>query len=157
MIERERSGRPELLKFHLMGGFRVAIGEHTITTGSFRLAKSRNLVILLALARGQSMHREQLMEFLWPDTDLSQAANNLNQALFAARRVLAPGGRDPLQFLVYRRDAICLTAAEPAWVDVEVFEAAAAQAFLSPSLESHEGALALYGGELLLKTAMKIG
>jgi predicted ATPase/DNA-binding SARP family transcriptional activator len=149
MIERERSVRAELLKLHLLGGFRAAIGEHTITAGSFRLAKSRNLVKLLALARGQSLHREQLMEYLWPDTDLSQAANNLSQTLFAARRVLAPGGRDPLQFLVYRRDAICLTAAEPAWVDVEAFETAAAQALLSPSIESHEGALALYGGELL--------
>jgi DNA-binding SARP family transcriptional activator len=67
--------------------------------------------------------------------NLSQAANNLSQTLFAARRVLAPDGRDPLQFLVYRRDAICLTAGEPAWVDVDAFETATAQAFLSPSLE----------------------
>jgi predicted ATPase/DNA-binding SARP family transcriptional activator len=149
MIEQERSVQPELLKLHLMGGFHAAIGEHIIAAGNFRLAKSRNLVKLLALARGQTMHREQLMELLWPDMNPSQAANNLSQMLFAARRVLAPDGRDPLQFLVYRRDAICLTAGEPAWVDVEAFETATAQAFLSPSLDSLEAALTLYAGELL--------
>jgi DNA-binding SARP family transcriptional activator len=40
------------------------------------------------------VHRERLAELLWPDRAADAAANNLNQALYAARRALDGAGGD---------------------------------------------------------------
>ena len=49
------------------------------------------MVKLLALAPGHRLHREQLMESLWPDLDPDAAGANLRKALhFARRRCWAP-------------------------------------------------------------------
>jgi DNA-binding SARP family transcriptional activator len=76
------------MRIHLLGGFCILIDGETIPLDRFRLRKARNLVKLLALAPSHRLHREQLMEQLWPDNIPELAANNLNQALFAARRAL---------------------------------------------------------------------
>jgi DNA-binding SARP family transcriptional activator len=47
---------------------------------------ARELVKLLALAPGQRLHREQVMDVLWRDRGPGAAANNLNQAVYVARR-----------------------------------------------------------------------
>ena len=73
---------------------------------------------MLALAPGHRMHREQLMEALWPDRDPAAAANNLNQVVHAARRVL---GADAIEL---REELLMLHAT----VDVDEFERGAAQA-----------------------------
>ena len=50
------------------------------------------MVKLLALDPAQRLHREYLLDLLWPDLSPSAAANNLHQALHAARRALAGEG-----------------------------------------------------------------
>src|SRR5690242_13446965 len=72
----------------LLGGFAVAVGGEPLTAVRWRLRKARDLVKMLALAPGHRLHREQLMDALWPDRDPTAAANNLNQVVHAARRVL---------------------------------------------------------------------
>src|SRR5262249_30396346 len=72
----------------LLGGFGAASGGKEVPDGAWRLRKGRELVKLLALARGHRLHREQLMDALWPELDPSAAANNLNQTVHVARRAL---------------------------------------------------------------------
>src|SRR6185436_8307068 len=67
------------------------------------------------------------------------AANNLHQALHAARRALGDPGA-----LALADDVLALTPT--AWVDVDAFEQAAARAADAQGLDD---ALALYRGELL--------
>ena len=43
---------------------------------------------MLALTPGRRVHREQVMELLWPELTATAAQNNLHQALHAARRAL---------------------------------------------------------------------
>jgi len=53
--------------------------------------------MLLALQPHHRLHREQLMEMLWPDLDPEAAVNNLNKTIHMVRR--APGydhGRENL-------------------------------------------------------------
>ena len=45
---------------------------------------------LLALSPGHRLHREQIMDLLWPELGTRAASNNLRQVLYAARRILDP-------------------------------------------------------------------
>jgi predicted ATPase/DNA-binding SARP family transcriptional activator len=141
--------RGDALRVWLLGGFRAAAGATEIAPGRWRLRKARSLVKLLALAPGCRLHREQLLEALWPDLDPDAAANNLRKTLHHARRALSPAGPDAASWLRSEDDILSLGPADRCWIDVTAFEAAAAEARRSRSIQAYREALALYGGDLL--------
>jgi predicted ATPase/DNA-binding SARP family transcriptional activator len=130
------------LRIRLLGGFEIAAGDAVVPESAWRLRRAKSLVKLLALAPERRLHREQVAETLWPDRDQASAANNLRQALFVARRALGDGS----PCLTVRDGVLELDGVE---VDVDAFEAAAAEARAQPDVDACERALALYGGELL--------
>src|ERR687886_1677557 len=80
-----------VLRIRLLGGFWVSVGaKRTIEEQDWRLKKAAGLVKLLALAPRHQLHREQVMDCLWPELDASKAANNLRYTLHNARRTLEP-------------------------------------------------------------------
>ena len=85
----------------LLGGFALAVDGQSVEAGTWRLRKARTLVKLLALAPGPRLHREQVIELLWPDRAPAAAANNLHQVLHVARRQLG-GGSDGRLLGVWR-------------------------------------------------------
>jgi predicted ATPase len=123
----------------LLGGFAAEVGGAPLPESAWRLRKAKELVKLLALAHGHRLHREQAMDALWPDRGPDSAANNLNQAVHAARRALGAGAITLL-------DGLLRLEAD---LDVEEFEAAAAEARRDRTGAACRRALALYGGELL--------
>jgi predicted ATPase/DNA-binding SARP family transcriptional activator len=139
--------RPDL-RIELLGGFRVSAGDQVVDESAWRLRKARTLVKLLALAGDHSLHREQVIEALWPGSDAAGASNNLRQTLYAARRALDSCGEDGAARLDLSRDVLTLTS-DRLRIDVEEFEAAARAAETAGSIESYRRALELYGGELL--------
>ena len=141
--------RFDTLVVHLLGGFHVAVGSRTIPDKEWRLRKARSLTKLLALAPGHQLHREQLLELLWPELSPSEAAHNLHQTLYMARRTLQPGARKPDRFLLLHEESIDLAPDGPLWIDLEAFESAAAVARRRKDVESYRAALDLYGGDLL--------
>ena len=134
------------LTISLLGNFEISIGEREIPTSRFRLRKSRHLFKLLALAPRHRLHREQLMELLWPDFDLEAAANNLHQALYAARRALGAQG-----YLLYEDENLSFNPAASVWVDVDAFEQAVAEARHGQEPRLYHAALELYTGDLLIE------
>ena len=142
-------GRPRTdLRIDLLGGFRVAVGETTVDEASWRLRKARGLVKLLALTPEHSLHREQAIEALWADLEPSAGSNNLRQALFVARRALDSCGEDGAARITLAHDVLTLVS-DGLRIDVEAFEAAAAEAERTPSIGLCQAAIGLYGGELL--------
>jgi predicted ATPase/DNA-binding SARP family transcriptional activator len=141
------SARPEL-GITLLGGFGVAAGEMTVDEAAWRLRKARGLVKLLALTAEHRLHREQVIEALWPDRPRAAASNNLRQALFVARRALDSCGEDGSARIALVGDTLSL-AGEGLCIDVEVFEATAAKAEHFPSIDRYRAAVDLYGGDLL--------
>lgn len=138
-----------VLRIGMLGGFRVSLGARIIDDSAWRLRKSRNLLKLLALAPGHRLHREELLDTLWPDLDSRAAANNLHYALHVARGVLgvaSPGGSP---YVKLGRDEVALCPAQPVWIDVEAFEEAAAAARHGDDPAACEAALRLYTGDLL--------
>ena len=82
--------RSEAVRVWLLGGFRVSVGSRSVPQGAWRLRKAAALVKLLALTSGHRLHREQVMDVLWPDSGRKAASNNLRRVLHNARRTLDP-------------------------------------------------------------------
>ena len=57
----------DTVRVHLLGGFRVVVAGRDVAADAWRLSKARALVTLLALAPGQALAREEVMDRLWPD------------------------------------------------------------------------------------------
>ncbi len=135
------------LQVRLLGGFRVAVGTRVIADGSWRLRKASHLVKLLCLAPGHRMHREQLMDVLWPDLNPDAAANQLRKAVYAARRSIDPNAGGPSPYIGFVAETLSLPAG--VWVDVDHFERAADEARRTKDPAAYRIAAALYGGDLL--------
>ena len=140
---------PEL-KIQLLGTFRVQVSSRSIPARAWR-PKTGRLLKLLALAPGHSLHREQVLDVLWPDLGVAAAANNLHRTLHATRRALQPelAPSVPSAFLHLRGDTLSLSAPGSLWIDVEAFELAAATARHAQEPAAYQTALELYTGDLL--------
>ncbi|MFL5863075.1 MAG: ATP-binding protein [Solirubrobacteraceae bacterium] len=123
----------------LLGGFAAAVGGVPVAESAWRLKKARELVKLLALARGHRLHREQVMDVLWRDREPAAAANNLHQAVYVARRALGAGA------IEVREEFVHLIAD----VDVDRLERAAIDARRLGTPAAYRAALSLYDGDLL--------
>jgi DNA-binding SARP family transcriptional activator len=144
---------PSVLEIHLLGPFRVAVDGREVEEHQWLRPRPKLLIKLLALQPHHQLHREQMMEILWPDLDAEAAANNLHKNIHAARRALEPAlksGADSHFILTYGRQ-IHLRAPGKLWVDVEAFEQGAAAALKTSDAQAYEKALALYAGDLLIE------
>ena len=135
-----------VVRIRLLGGFEVTVGDRLVAADAWRLRKAKTLVKLLVLAAGHRIHREALVGVLWPERDAASASNNLHQALFVARRVLAgaPGGMCCL-----RDDVVLLSEGPAPWLDTEAFDATCRRARQTRDPGAYRTALELYRGELL--------
>ncbi|WP_405070381.1 tetratricopeptide repeat protein [Kribbella sp. NBC_01510] len=137
-----------MVRIRLLGGFGVDRGGLPVDGRAWRLRKARTLVKMLALTRSQRLHRDVLLEALWPDRAPVSAVNNLHQALHVARRVLA--GDEPSNGLLeLRDDFVVLLADGLVEVDVRTFERLAALGRTSGDLADLRTAVAAYAGDLL--------
>jgi pimeloyl-ACP methyl ester carboxylesterase/DNA-binding SARP family transcriptional activator len=125
----------------LMGEFAVEIDGRVIGADRFPRRSAASLMKLLALASNRRLHREQVMDALWPDASPQDAANQLHKAAHYARR--ATGERDCVSL---RNEFVTLFPGWDVVVDVHRFEAAA-QAALAGG--DPQAALSLRTGELL--------
>ena len=124
------------------------MGSTLIREDGWRLRKAASVVKLLALAPDHSLHKEQIMDLLWPRLGAKAAANNLHQALHIARRTLEPGATRYV-YLPGRGQHVALCPQDAAWVDVNAFENAAQEARASRQLAAFRTAVDLYSGDLL--------
>src|ERR1700730_3718708 len=87
---RKNASTPSTLQIHLLGPFRVLVDGQAVEARQFTRRKPKQLIKLLALQPHHQLHREQAMEFLWPDAAPEPAANNLHKAIHLARHALEP-------------------------------------------------------------------
>lgn len=137
------------LRVRMLGGFTVMVHGRIVPPNAWRQRRAAAIVKLLALQPGHRLHREQLMDHLWPDLAMPDQANNLRQMLHHARRHLEGAGMERGTALRRDGESIVLTPPHGIWVDVPAFERAVDAAWRSLSPASAEAALALYAGDLL--------
>lgn len=145
-----QAGRPTLA-IHLLGPFRIAVNGAPVEERQWTRRKSKTLVKLLALQPHRQLHREQVMELLWPELDLDAAVNNLHKTIHAARRALEPELKAGAEsgFIVTQDQQVILRAPGELWIDFQVFEQRAMAALKDHDAAACESALELYAGDLL--------
>ncbi|HYF78541.1 MAG TPA: BTAD domain-containing putative transcriptional regulator [Symbiobacteriaceae bacterium] len=97
-------GEAPALRLQLLGPVQVAVGGEVVQ--GWRTVKARDLIAYLALAGDRPATRDQLMEALWPDTDLESAHALLHTTIYYLRRALRPVGEGLITFAggAYRLD-----------------------------------------------------
>lgn len=108
----------------LLDGFSVRLDGEPVEATAWHLRKAAELVQLLALSPGARLHRERVVDALWPDLLLEQALPRLHKAAHFARKALGPAAG----MLELRRDVVALAPEHTLRVDVLELEAAARRA-----------------------------
>jgi DNA-binding SARP family transcriptional activator len=138
------------------GQFQLIIRGRSVKLDGVK-PRARQALRLLSLHVGTPVHRETLIDSLWPDSDLETGARSLHVAISALRQALEPGvGRGASTFIVRYGDAYTLALPEGARVDVVEFQYAIDQGAvaravgdISTSISSYQTALDLHEEELL--------
>jgi DNA-binding SARP family transcriptional activator len=131
----------------LLGGFAIRVDGVDLPAAAWRRRQAAALVKLLALAPNRRLHRERVLDALWPDLSMDVAATRLHKAAHFARTTL--GCPDAV---VLRDEVVALFPAATVIDDVGPFVEAADAAFAAAP-DDRPGAcrtaLERYGGELL--------
>jgi pimeloyl-ACP methyl ester carboxylesterase/DNA-binding SARP family transcriptional activator len=128
----------------LLGDFAVHVDGRVIGADGFVRRDAARLVQVLALAPGRRLHREQVLDALWPDTPPDVALNRLHKAAHYARATTGESGAVTL-----RNDFVSLFPADDVEVDAVVFEASARAVLADNDRAAAESTLSAWGGELL--------
>jgi DNA-binding SARP family transcriptional activator len=128
----------------VFGGLRLELSSVSIADGEVP-TKTASLLKLLALQPGHTLHRDKLIEALWPQADATRGTNNLYKALHRLRAAVHDRGERELVSI--RRKIVSLAP----WVSVDLdeFRAAAELATQSKNLEACERALSISVGGFL--------
>ncbi len=137
------------LDVRLLGGFALRVGDQLVPATVWRQRRAAAIIKLLALEPGHRLHREQLLETLWPDRDPESAANNLRVALHHARQGLERAGAPAGVFLVRDGDSLVLGPHDAVQVDVTRFDQAVTRAWQHADPATAERAASFYQGDLL--------
>ena len=100
------------------------------------------LTKLLATHPRHRLHREQVLEIIWPDVELESALNSFGKALHAARHALEPEllPRESSAYLPLTDSMVALDT-EHVWIDADHFERLAESALRQDDVAGYECAL----------------
>jgi DNA-binding SARP family transcriptional activator len=138
------------------GGFRMEIAGQPVDTTTVR-AKARAALRLLAMHAGRVVHREVLIDSLWPGLPPDSATRNLQVTISTLRGLLEPGSlRGKQQLLVRTGDAYGIAVPDDGYADTLEFTNAVQRwnqvrhsGDRQAELAALRAALGAYGGDLL--------
>lgn len=144
------------LHIHLLGQTRVQpVRGAEIDGALWQRRMVRTVMAVLALHRDQGIHRDVLLDLLWPDKEREQALANLNTNVYYLRRALQPdlARGEQSRYIQIEGEVYRLNNDVAYWVDVDEFEETLALAQRtskgSEAIAFYEKALALYQGDFL--------
>jgi DNA-binding SARP family transcriptional activator/tetratricopeptide (TPR) repeat protein len=127
----------------MLGRFGVRLRGLEVPRDAWRSRRSAELVQLLALSEEQRLHREQVLDALWPQLPPEAGAANLRKAAHHARQVLGEHS------VVLRGGQVALLPGRRVTTDVAEFEQAAAGALRVGDVATCRAAADRYTGDLL--------
>ena len=129
----------------LLGGFTVLVGGTPVPASRWSRRHASALVKLLALSPRGRLHRDRVVDALWPELTVDVALPRLHKAAHYARRAL--GDRDAI---VLKGEVVALFPDAALEVDAVAFEAAADAALEAEPVSPEDCTKARQlGGELL--------
>jgi DNA-binding SARP family transcriptional activator len=148
--------QPAAAQLHVLGGFRLTIGGVDIDQAAVR-PRARMALHLLAVHAGRPVHRDVLVQAIWPESQGDAGHRNTHVAISSLRHLLEPEARRGQSVLLPRLgDSYSLMLPGGSRCDIDDFEVALARARtariagdLAAERASLHRALSCYGGELL--------
>ena len=132
-----------LVEVRTLGRFAVRVDGTEVPTEAWRRRQSAGLVKLLALAPHRQLHRDLVIDALWPDVAPDEAGPRLHKAAHFGRRALGPDS------LVLRNELVVLLPMATVVVDAVAFATLAANALAAGGMADAEKAINVYSGPLL--------
>lgn len=146
------------LRIQTLGGFRLWRDGVEIASSAWGREKAIHLFQFLVTARRHRahLHKEQIIDRLWPELDLEEGDRIFKVALNTILKVLEPERppRTESRFIQRQSLVYSLNLAET-WVDADAFENLIAlgnrrlPGNMEAAIQHYQQALALYGGDYL--------
>jgi len=127
----------------VLGGFEVSVDGGVVPASAWRTRRAADLVKVLALEHTHAMHREQLLELLWPELGAEAGGANLRKAIHYARRAM-----DSPESVTAEGGMVSLWAGDVD-VDADRFMAQLTAAQRSGDVVAYAAAADAYGGDPL--------
>jgi DNA-binding SARP family transcriptional activator len=146
-----------LLQIQALGRFTVLRGHEAIPASAWGTHRARALLKLLLTQHGRPLHKEQIIDSLWPNSSPKIAVQSLYTAVSDLRRVLEPGLARAAASAFIRTSDGCyrFDTSSPHSYDAAEFAAlvahARAERHATPQQAAHTyaRACALYAGDFL--------
>jgi DNA-binding SARP family transcriptional activator len=139
------------VEIRCFGGFEILVDQVPVDLSALR-PRALVLLHLLAMQHAHVLHRERLIDLLWPGASLSVGTRRLQVAVSSIRQALAPAFADGID-LVQRTGGTYRLALPGADLDVDSFERLLTSAAGEPDphrrIDLRREALDRYRGELL--------
>lgn len=152
-------GRRIELYVQTLGGFRVWRNEDEISTTAWGREKAIHLFQFFITMRLQYVHKEQIMDRLWPELDLTKGDRDFKVALNSINKALEPEREPRSEPRFVKRYGLAYGIDfEYVWLDTEIMErliAAANQMLLDNdnnlelAIACYDAAIKLYHGDYL--------
>jgi DNA-binding SARP family transcriptional activator/GAF domain-containing protein len=140
------------LRIRCFGALDIRRDDRPIPASSFERRHAVRLLEMLVLAGGASLHRDALVERLWPDSSGDGGPNRLHSVVHALRVAIEPDA--PRWRFVHNAGPLYRLELSDVWTDLSEFRRRLARALRDPSdsrearVADLEAAVALYRGEL---------
>lgn len=136
---------PEV-EIRCFGGLSLSVGGRKIELSEVK-PRARSLLRILAL-HGTAVHREILIEALWPEIESEAGTRNLQVAISSLRKLLGPEGHARAPSLTREGDAYLLRLPPGSYSDVRAFDEAMSLGRTALAGKDHETAIAAFNSAL---------
>ena len=123
IMKMPESGAPDL-GVCCLGRFRVFVGDREIDSSEWKSNKAKEIFKYLVMGRAKNhVHKDVLLELIWPDQDYEKTLKRLHVALPAMRKALEPDvKKGESAYLVRENDNYRINYGLGGFVDVDLFE-----------------------------------
>lgn len=117
-----------MLEVKALGGFSMRYGEKTISIGSGKSTKAVKLLQILVCSEGRTVSRERLLDMLYGNEDITDAANNLRVTTFRLKKMLVTAGLPQYDYIQIKSGMYSFAAPMEVVLDADRFVSLSDQA-----------------------------
>ena len=111
------------LKIRCFGHFELMLGEQDLPRSAFPRRDAITLLKMLVLRAGKQVHRERLIDWLWPGAGGASGVNRLHGVVHALRGVIEPHASERRwKYLLNEGDTYSFSPADSTFVDLIRFQ-----------------------------------
>ena len=149
------------LKIFLLGSFRLMLGDKELSENAFK-KNLKAIMIIKYLATQQTkgfIHRDELIELIWPEQDVKKTGKRFNVAISFIRKLFEPSIKRgcPSSYLLKQKTGFRLDLGDNGTVDMHTFldhfrsAVKLEKSDFKAALEHYIRAELLYGGSFLIE------